>query len=261
MRFFQRVLVPVDGSDTCRWTLRKAARLLEQPGISVTLMYCGADEPEMRDFVESERRELERRGIEARSVIRCGALDVAGQDLVIVATEGAGRREGMFGSFALGALNSSPVPVLVFRPRREDPEPTQFRRILVPLDGSRLADQILPYVEGLAETMGSQLVLFAAGDRARLSQVLGRRAAILSPPTSILVEDGPVIPAIQAAIRHLGIDAVALTTHGRSGLTRVIYGSTTEQLLHAAEVPFLVLNNRAVRRAQRTQESMAAPTP
>jgi nucleotide-binding universal stress UspA family protein len=57
----------------------------------------------------------------------------------------------------------------------------------------------------------------------------------------ILVRDGPVAAALIEAAEKERIDLIAMATHGRSGLQRVVYGSVAEQLLRSSTKPILLV--------------------
>ena len=157
-----------------------------------------------------------------------------------------------------------------------DVEP-DVQRILVPLDGSPFSEQILAPATTLAHVMNASLTLFtviepvlatamlAAGidgelaaplpsrpvdiegeqERAALeSDALERTAARirllnLSVDTQVVVDARPAHAIVEYASRHR-IDVIAMTTHGRGGLKRLVAGSVSESVLHAADVHMLL---------------------
>lgn len=152
-----------------------------------------------------------------------------------------------------------------------------MQTMLVPLDGSALAEQALPFARWLAEPLRARVVLLhvftdpehefvAAGARlagdGRAAQWLSgqqarwqaRRRAIeqylagLAAPlraaglrVDLLVELGPPAEMICAAAERERADLVVLTSHGRGRLRRWAAGSITEQLLRALRLPFLLV--------------------
>ena len=292
MTTWKRLLIPVDGSPLSLWALARAKNILDQPGLAVTLLQV-VEVPEERaqdlafqveprhqathDALAALRNELLERSIPARAEIRFGdpATEIlretaaGGHDLVAMATHGrSGLARVMFGSVALKVLQASPVPLLLFRPLQrpdetlspvETSDPARFRRLLVPLDGSEAAEEILPVAEGFARTFGSKLHLFAAvpggaeeaGHRRVSEDYLGRWQAVLGArglKPLVEIRTGRAPEEALAAVRELGLDGVAMTTHGRSGVPRALYGSVAEKILHEAGVPVLLLRNRKLRR-------------
>ena len=133
-----------------------------------------------------------------------------------------------------------------------------YGTILVPLDGSHLAERALPYARRLAAASGSRLVLLwvlrapgaaAAGDPLR--EVAPRReaAAYLQgiagqqgpTPVETVVLEGDAAPAIVDAAARAGAGLIVMSTHGRSGLGRWLYGSVADAVVRHAGVPVLLV--------------------
>jgi nucleotide-binding universal stress UspA family protein len=142
------------------------------------------------------------------------------------------------------------------------------RHILIALDGSPLAEQILPKVEALLAGQPARLILLRVVSRIpnhliefdktsvapreeieanerEAHAYLERTAAPLraaghNVETVVMLEEHPA-EAILDYLSAQPVDLLAIVTHGRSGLSRLIFGSVTEQLLRNANVPLLVL--------------------
>ena len=138
-----------------------------------------------------------------------------------------------------------------------------FKQILVPLDGSSLAEAILPQVQELAKALGAELFLvraaaahvFPGADpteeevdvvqkaEAYVAEVAGRlRDAGIPIHTAVRYGE-----AAEEILEHIGvnaIDLVAMSTHGRSGLSRLVLGSVATQVVHHATVPVLLMRAR-----------------
>jgi nucleotide-binding universal stress UspA family protein len=138
-----------------------------------------------------------------------------------------------------------------------------MRRILVPLDGSPFGESVLPLAGSLAERMGGNLELVtvnppdrhpdipagmiaeiasARGVGARLyvdtqAQELHRRFEI-AVYTAVL--DGPVSSAIAEHVRHDPPELIVMSTHGRSGPSRLFLGSVADRLLRELHCPFVL---------------------
>ncbi|HEX6617040.1 MAG TPA: universal stress protein [Gemmatimonadales bacterium] len=139
-----------------------------------------------------------------------------------------------------------------------------FKAILVPLDGSALAEQALPAAMTLADAAGASLHLVTVQppmppvmnpdapippdmleeERARLDIYLQGTARELSArcasPVRHALLFGPPAPAIGAYARANAIDLIVTTTHGRSGLKRLALGSVAEEILRSVAVPVLL---------------------
>jgi nucleotide-binding universal stress UspA family protein len=135
-----------------------------------------------------------------------------------------------------------------------------LKTILLPLDGSSLAERALIYAAALAQRSGARVVLVEAvqahtfpgadpGDAQ--SQITDRAEAYLSSLATRLTGDGidaephvyydqPVNAIADAARRHQA-DVIVMSTHGRSGLGRMVYGSVADQVLRHAAIPVLLV--------------------
>ena len=142
-----------------------------------------------------------------------------------------------------------------------------YKTILVPLDGSKRAERILPYVEELAYKFQSKLVLLQVieptvvmaapydmghyYDVNQLERLNDEAKAYLSGlqgtlqekgiKAEILVDNGPVVTAVLEEAIRKDADLIAMASHGRSGLARAFYGSVAAGILHQAERPLLLI--------------------
>ena len=145
-----------------------------------------------------------------------------------------------------------------------------YDRIVVALDGSQLAEQVLPHAEALGQRFQSTLVLVRA---TAAPDVLAPTAAALGGPVvdplpiieaevreavayleavatrlrkqGLAVEceqrDGAPATVILDVARRRGADLIALTTHGRGGLLRLVFGSVAEEVLRKASCQVLLV--------------------
>lgn len=132
--------------------------------------------------------------------------------------------------------------------------------ILVPLDGSALAEQALPFAEALADVSESPLLLLctsyvanmpgldAAEEQVRLvteAELYLRRVASRLKKRGIAVEtSAPYGPAGQVIVREARVRRawlIAMATHGRGGLGRALYGSVADRVIRQAPVPVLLV--------------------
>jgi nucleotide-binding universal stress UspA family protein len=141
-----------------------------------------------------------------------------------------------------------------------------YRTLVVPLDGSRLAELALPYAISLAQASGARLVLMRAalapppssldGSNWEVQQTdaIGEAMQYLSEmvdsvsgqvqAVDIAVPYGRAVDKILEVIEVYDADAVVMATHGRSGLAHLLYGSVTEGLLSRSSVPVLAVYAR-----------------
>jgi nucleotide-binding universal stress UspA family protein len=145
-----------------------------------------------------------------------------------------------------------------------------FKKILVPLDGSTLSEAVLPHVSQLAKTMGAEVVLLRvvptqvttpaypalyplppsafqlAPGRDMHGEAEGylQRVAFDYFPdqnVSLQVAGGPAGDNILETASSLGVDLIAMTTHGRSGLSRIVLGSVADEVVRQSHLPVLLL--------------------
>jgi nucleotide-binding universal stress UspA family protein len=128
-----------------------------------------------------------------------------------------------------------------------------YRKILVPLDGSKLAEQILPFARSLAQATQSSVELLRVNDAERITayapplqggEYLDEVAKkYFSPATRVdqTVELGT--PAIVIVDRAAGDPAclIAMATHGMSGIRRWLIGSVASKVLQTTANPVLLL--------------------
>jgi nucleotide-binding universal stress UspA family protein len=152
-----------------------------------------------------------------------------------------------------------------------------YKRAVVPLDGSDLSAAILPFITQIAGPLDMEVVLlrvvepepplvFESSRHIKVEDVEARLAdarTYLRPIVEDLagqgirallqVRRGDPVTEIVACARDTEADLIAMTTHGRSGLDRLLFGSVAEAVLRQAEVPvFLMrLTGRGVRRRER----------
>jgi nucleotide-binding universal stress UspA family protein len=280
---FQSLLVPLDRSTFAEHALPPAASIARRAGARLELvqvheLYALADPAanwspysptEDAEWREKERLYLTATAnwvnavarVEATTAVVSGevaeailAQSWAGQaDLIVMATHGRGRVSRFFvGSVADEVLRGATASVLVVR--GGDAQPSLFPEpvlgnFLIPLDGSPLAEQILPAALDLARLMGARCTLLRVADggegtRAEAEGYLARVASRLGAEgveirTRVLVAPSPaeVILDVARAQRH---DLVALATHGRGGIRRLLFGSVADEVVRGLSVPVLV---------------------
>ena len=143
--------------------------------------------------------------------------------------------------------------------------------ILVPLDGSELSEGALPYAAALAAGLGESLVLLTTweGSDSELAASLPSVVVDLDKraqehfggyldgvrrklPSGIKVESfvrsGDASDEILTTADNIGARAIVLATHGRSGISRWVYGSTAGHVLRNASVPVLAVGPHALQR-------------
>jgi nucleotide-binding universal stress UspA family protein len=234
-----------------------------------------------------ERRYLEERAadIELRYPIRVTTRVLAGRtsdavvqeaqdivaDLVVLASHARGGLDRLrLGHLAHELVCNLNVPALCVRPL-SDAAPIvapELRRVLVPLDGSEFSEQILDAVAPLIAELGARVTLLhimsprpmlSSGVRERrtihtreqaigyLQDVARRYRENLPDPVLTALEDSQPANVIASLLSVGEYDMVAMATHGRSGLTRLLMGSVAEEVLRHVEKPVLLFRPRVQR--------------
>ncbi len=144
-----------------------------------------------------------------------------------------------------------------------------YHKILVPLDGSKRADRILPHVEGLAIRYKAKVIFLQVIEYKTITTPEGafinysdqefdqakKQAEIyiagiqgefreknIESRTHVIY--GPVVEGILNIAAREDVDLIALASHGRGGLARVFYGSVAAGLLHRVDRPMLIIRSR-----------------
>ncbi|MBI4495842.1 MAG: universal stress protein [Deltaproteobacteria bacterium] len=134
-----------------------------------------------------------------------------------------------------------------------------FQKILVPLDGSKLAEGILPRVEWLAKIHDGEVALlrvalahtFPGSDPVEQQVQVVREAEeylakveadlkAVGVRVSSVVRYGQDAQEIVSHARERNFDLIAMSTHGRTGLSQWVLGSVASKVIHAATVPILL---------------------
>jgi nucleotide-binding universal stress UspA family protein len=128
-----------------------------------------------------------------------------------------------------------------------------FKNILFATDFSYLADAALPYVLETAKLYGSKVYAVhvrrrgATWDRPEQAAVTSLQERLKDFPSEVLVEDGEVQPTLLRTMVEKDIDLTVVSTHGRTGLGRVLLGSVAEGIFRGAPCPVLTVGPRLVR--------------
>lgn len=212
--------------------------------------------PDVVHCYEDQTVEAAAEQMAANRVRRLVVLDRAQQLVGVISLDDLARADGHSG-LAGQVLGYSSAP---FRARQG-----RFERILVSLDGSPFAERILETVAPLALKLGATVTLLRAvapvptyagtgdGDSVppSVEDARSRASAYLSSVRSRLEDegltveqeslDGPASEVILRRARQLDVDLIALTTHGRIGMDRVLLGSVAEDVLRRASCPVLLV--------------------
>jgi nucleotide-binding universal stress UspA family protein len=285
---FEKIIVPLDGSDGAEIVLPYVTALAAAFAAGVELVTAAeAGAPEKNHLFESYLANVsknlksslkERAGLKITTAIISGkpADEIlkhaaqTGAGLIIIAVHGAsGGNPLQMGNIASKILSGSKTPVLLVRGTapKNVKAGDLIKRILVPLDGSKMSENSLKTVEPLADGLDAEVVLFQAVEPVRYVPSLDTVA-----PNVVMPSDGEIktsaakyLATIEEPVKKRGIktsslvaisspadaiidyaesgniDIIAMTTHGFSGIKRWVFGSITEKILQAASRPVLVI--------------------
>jgi nucleotide-binding universal stress UspA family protein len=306
---FRSILVPVDGSAFGEHALPLALSVARRAKAELHLLHVHAPlaavyaegafyidsqlEHELKERQKAYLNGVARRlkgsaDLVIRPILRegpvaatvCETAESTGAGLVVMTTHGRGALARFWlGSVADRLVRDLPMPILLVRPGEAAAEfgtEPVLEHLLLPLDGTPLAEEMIEPAVALGSLMGADYTLFRvvrpallppafpdglplnAGAQAMLDQltkiaaqvrkeaeaylegVAGRlRKRSLTVRTRVALEDHPAAAILREAAPP-GIDAVALETHGRRGLSRLFLGSVADKVIRGAPVPVLV---------------------
>jgi nucleotide-binding universal stress UspA family protein len=130
-----------------------------------------------------------------------------------------------------------------------------YKKILVPLDGSELAEKALPYARSIAKLKKSQIILFAVS----LTIFVDRRDRLFSSYLDVNAKElnaeglktttatgyGDVAEEIIKYANNNQIDLIIMATHGYSRARRLMFGSVTQKVLYGTRIPVLLIKSKS----------------
>ncbi len=301
MKRYKRMLVPLDGSELAEVVFSYAKEIAGRLGVEVILLNVYS--PQERKLIPMRRAYVDERAAE---IVKCqspgvqpseGAVEARGElamgnpaekilryankndiDFILMATHGrSGINRWAMGSVAYRVLRASKVPVWLVRagvPEKIIHDKLPVRKILVPLDGSKLAELVLPHVEALAKQGNAELVdvvLLRVYDPPVISSdypsvmPLSWEEHVEHETVKCKLVAGSYLADVEKRLKDAGlkvrsevlmgnaIDEIVdyangnhfsltvMVIYSRSGISRWAYGSVTEKVLLGVSTPvFLV---------------------
>jgi nucleotide-binding universal stress UspA family protein len=295
---FHKILVPLDGSTLAERALPTALALARSGHGAVILLRClpflpldtaqitseydwlwqdeaaelpvAAAETYLRAVQDAHQQpdiQLTTRlvaGDAAGAIVDTAAAEAV--DLIVISSHGyTGLSRWLLGSVAEKTLRSAPCPALVIR------SAATITRMLIPLDGSDLAELALAPGLEIARCLGAEVTLLRVNQPSLAGQpgfdqmewvfgtdVMEPQAVVYEGAETYLnelahrhayggrtmrtaVRDGsPAATILEYAADHQ-IELIVMSTHGRTGLQRWVYGSVTDKVLHSFDGSMLVI--------------------
>ncbi len=303
---FSKILVPLDGSKLAEKALPYADEMAIHLGSNVTLLHSrdtgeATRHKEMQTYLDKTAADMEKRIAGAftnkakpKAKVTTAITGTAGLvnnaaaeilkyadteniDMIIMATHGrTGITRWMLGDTANKVTRASTCPILLIRAATKVPEDIHLERILVPMDGSKESEAVLPYVENLVNKVKSDIKLLNVVEL--LYHVYAYPAAtgyggdgIVRVPfnpeemksykeagekyikgisgklkekgynNSAEVRVGVPGEEIIQAEKEIKPELVVMSTYGHSGFGRWEHGSITDKVLHAGATPLLLV--------------------
>lgn len=261
----RKVLVPLDGSRTSEEALGPVLELLKQAEHGNIVLLHAVTPAEYFSMPASQVVQRERRrsaaylqalaeriangtGVQERVVTGEASREIVAEarrchaDLIAMSSHGrSGIREWAFGSVAERVLRTTHVPVLVIRGNGS--KPSAIRKILIALDGSEEALEVVRPAAELAAALGAEVLLVHAGKSFPAAFTKARTILEeLKVPFASKLVGGDAAAAILRTLQEEQADVLALTTAGRSKRDHLFFGSVAEEILRKCTRPLLVVH-------------------
>jgi nucleotide-binding universal stress UspA family protein len=296
---YSKLLIPLDGSQTAEKVLPYARYLAGKFRIPIELLAV-VDIAEMAAHLSADRARfldtMVEDGVKHSTVylrgvastfpgadVKCSVERGRAEEVIVekgdadrammitMATHGrSGLNRFLLGSVAEKVLRGTATPLLLIRATEEAKSAGEaaLKSIIVPLDGSELAESVLPMVAGLAKTLDLEVELFRAyhipynvyaGDegyyagnfdeliasvREEASEYLDKKIAELKKlgvaKVSCVTKEGFAGDEIIAVGRNTPGGLIAMCSHGRSGVKRWVLGSVAETVVRHSGGPVLI---------------------
>ena len=293
---YEKILVPLDGSDLAEIALPYAEELAGALGCDITLIHVSESADEKYENMhqlyiekiveatiqgaEKFRKNKRAKKIKVSSVHLTGhvaeqIVDYADKEnigLIVMTTHGrSGIRRWILGNVAAKVVRATDRPIALIRAKDTPPEARAERinKILVPLDGSKASEVVIPHVSELASKLKAEVVLFQVVAPSYFVYAIPGEA-VLQPhspedlqnmiensklyldkvgaefrdkgieTTSEVGIGGPAEEIIRIA-DEIKVDMVAMSTHGHSSISLWAFGSNADKVLHAGDTPVQLL--------------------
>lgn len=266
---YDRVIVPIDGSESSRRVLGVAAALARHHGIPLLLVTVVP--PRDRLLTTGDLEEIAA-PLDAPLVDTSLLFDADPAEPLValsrrqpgalwcISSHGRGPvRQMVLGSVAARLVRDGGSPVVVVGPAFDPARPFAVERLLVCVDGSPTSEAVLPIGVQWAEAHGASLLLLqvvapmaeapTAADRipqryrgpdSYLARTCGALATTAPKAFAVVADEHPAHAIVEYAVAR-DASLVAMTTRGESGLALVALGSVAMAVVHTSPVPVLVV--------------------
>lgn len=260
---FDNILVPLDQSPAAEFSLAGAQSLARNYDGNIDLINVVENEKEVdlaNEYLDDVIADLSSGGYKASSSVTFGdPTDIISNysndneiDLICMTTQGRTLTKRLMTSHITSdVISNRTPPVLVMRPTDNwRSTRTTFKRLLVPLDGSETAEQILPYVHEIAYKFNSSVTLISTSEGSESDDFASTIKVYLEKikeslntkgiEAEIQINSTDPTQTILNTASELNIDLIMLASHGRGGLDRrekVKLGSVVDSILQKTLCP------------------------
>jgi nucleotide-binding universal stress UspA family protein len=294
----QRILVPLDGSSLAERALPAAITLAQafsaetpcelhilrvvppimvalEPTLYTETIHLG--EEESQSYLAAVALDYADSGIPIVPVAKTGSVaesiisyaqeqDI---DLIVISSHGrSGISRWVYGSVAEKVLRQSCCATLIIREQVEQTA-GKFKKILVCLDGSAVAEKVLDSALSLAQCSQAEIILLRVVEPANLLFDMETADQVQESVNALergeaeaylnnLMQNMPQTPGALSAHTLMGptadtiidfaqekqVDLIAISSHGRSGISRWVYGSVAEKVMRGAKCATLILRGK-----------------
>ncbi|MGD9116408.1 MAG: universal stress protein [Dehalococcoidia bacterium] len=283
---WKRILVPLDGSELAELALPYAQELAVAFKSEIILLYVGdSDEEEYRHMHELY---LEKMATETKKLVRkVSHVLLSGKPveeivkytekndirLIVMASHG---RSGIIPWASEGIASkitaATGVPLLLVKEtkRRKAKKERLISSILLPLDGSEAGEAAITRVKELKSTLEAEVILLDVVPHAQDVHTVGGIDHIQYPETEIEtfkaeareyldkvykrlqrtkgelkaeIKSGDVVKEILGYAKKKRVSLIAIATHGHSGMTKWVFGSTAQKVIQESPIPVLVVKS------------------
>jgi nucleotide-binding universal stress UspA family protein len=276
------VLVPLDGSPLAEAALPYAKVIVRRTGASLMLVRAARNRSPLGDVTYQQQHstlanaddylalvadDLAVQGYHVNTGVPYGGsaaewiveeTELRHADFIVMAThDRIGPDRWLHGSVAEVVVNRASVPVMLVRGQSADELAQRLQStapvIIVPLDGSEVAEAVLPEARSLALTFAARVILVGvvpnvrAEARSYLDDCAGR---VGTTNVQTVLREGDPAAEIAAVAHYHAAAAVVMATHGRTGIARSILGSVAGGVLHQSACPVVLIRPRELRAAE-----------
>jgi len=274
---WKKILVPIDGSDLAELALPYARELASAFNSELILLYVG--EPADDEHLHMHQLYLEKlAGQMKKQLKKVSPVVISGKPaeeivkytekndirLIIMASRGSS-------GIASKVIDATGVPLLLIKEskrRRKTKEKHLISRILLPLDGSEAGEAAITRVKELKSRLESEVILLDVVPKGRHLRTVGGLDYILYPEPEmetfraeaktyldkvykrlqrgkgelkVEIRSGEVAKEILNYAKKKRASLIAISTHGHSGMTKWVFGSTAQKVMQDSPIPVLVV--------------------